>query len=173
MPANVDEKRVKNNSLKLFRLRHRKSFSLNCAFCFATFAQALGIHCSMTYTTMNILVVDDESPYVALISDILAMHKYRVVGAYNGAEALSVLESTRVDAIVSDIEMPIMNGIALHQALLNDPSNRDTHFIFLTASENPVHRDYAAKYPSVGFIPKNEILQKLIPMLAELAPVKR
>ncbi|MBI5474731.1 MAG: response regulator [Ignavibacteriae bacterium] len=118
---------------------------------------------------MTILVVDDESSYSTLLSDVLASHKHHVVSAMNGSEAIKLLQSESVNLILCDIEMPVMNGIAFHQHLQNDKSLRKIPFCFLTGSDNPAHRNYAAQFPSVNFIPKSEVMSKLIPLLTQLS----
>lgn len=64
-----------------------------------------------------ILVVDDEPMLVEIFSEWLLEEGYRVHTAGNGAVALQFLKSNRVDVIVSDIRMPVMDGIALLRSL--------------------------------------------------------
>jgi EAL domain-containing protein (putative c-di-GMP-specific phosphodiesterase class I) len=64
-----------------------------------------------------VLVVDDEPELVRLSCRILRAAGMEVLPAHNGAEALAVLDSQRVDAIVSDVSMPGMNGVELVRAI--------------------------------------------------------
>jgi two-component system, chemotaxis family, chemotaxis protein CheY len=56
------------------------------------------------------LVVEDDEYIRNVISDLLADHGFRVVGAANGAEALERLDTTRPDVMVLDLLMPVMHG---------------------------------------------------------------
>jgi two-component system chemotaxis response regulator CheY len=57
-----------------------------------------------------VLVVEDEEPIREVIRDVLEDSGYRVLAAANGAEALATMTSTRPDAVVLDLLMPVMHG---------------------------------------------------------------
>ena len=59
----------------------------------------------------RIMVVDDSDDVRAMTSLILRQAGYKVVEAINGKDALSRLDDEPVDAIVTDLNMPIMDGI--------------------------------------------------------------
>ena len=63
----------------------------------------------------KILVCDDETEVRDLICKLLKRNGYDVVQAENGVEALKLLECTTVDAIVSDLSMPEMDGLTFVQ----------------------------------------------------------
>jgi DNA-binding response OmpR family regulator len=60
---------------------------------------------------MNILVCDDEKEIVDAIEIYLKNEGYTVFKAYNGAEALSFIDSTDIQLVIIDIMMPVMDGI--------------------------------------------------------------
>ena len=60
-----------------------------------------------------VLFVDDEPELISSLRRLLRKEKYGRLYAANGEEALKVLESARVDIIVSDLRMPFMDGLAL------------------------------------------------------------
>ena len=60
-----------------------------------------------------ILLVDDEEGYRELIARLLTKAGYEVLQAADGLEALSLLEESKVDLVISDILMPALNGYAL------------------------------------------------------------
>lgn len=62
---------------------------------------------------IRILIVDDESIVLSLIRDALEDEDYDVETAARGAEALKVIESKKINLIVTDIRMPDINGIDL------------------------------------------------------------
>ncbi len=63
----------------------------------------------------NILIVDDEKPFLASVQDGLAAQarNYGVLTAYNGQQALEILGSTKIDLLVTDLKMPVMDGFEL------------------------------------------------------------
>ena len=60
-----------------------------------------------------ILLVDDEENYRELIAKVLTKAGYAVLQAADGMGALSLLERSNVDLVISDILMPVLNGYAL------------------------------------------------------------
>jgi DNA-binding NtrC family response regulator len=71
----------------------------------------------MTLEGATVLVVDDEPDLREVFSAWLEQAGCQVLTAANGAEALQVLDARRIDALVSDIRMPVMDGIALVRAI--------------------------------------------------------
>ena len=61
----------------------------------------------------RVLVVDDDPLLRELLNDLLVGHGYQVVQAENGKEALNRLESQPFDHVITDINMPVMDGLAL------------------------------------------------------------
>jgi DNA-binding NtrC family response regulator len=61
----------------------------------------------------RILVVDDEEPIRTFVQRALGMDGHEVTTAGDGAEALDVLAVDSFDLMLSDIRMPLMDGIAL------------------------------------------------------------
>ncbi len=84
------------------------------------------------FPRQTILVVDDISENIALLSNILAK-SYRVKAANNGAKALKIAFSTIPDLILLDIMMPEMDGIEVCRKLKADPRTRSVPVIFVTA----------------------------------------
>ena len=88
------------------------------------------------HSPLHILIVDDERPALTrlenLLSDIADQHPNIISGrASNGVEALSIVAAGGVDLIITDISMPVMDGIELarHTARLPSPPS----VIFVTA----------------------------------------
>ncbi len=70
----------------------------------------------------KVLVVDDEEPLRRLIIAILSRHGHQCLTAGNGVDALNKASQIKFDAVITDILMPEMNGIALTRELLGlDP----------------------------------------------------
>ena len=60
----------------------------------------------------KILVVDDNKEIVYSISELLKYEGYQTIGAYDGMQALDVLEQNKIDLILLDVMMPRLNGLS-------------------------------------------------------------
>ena len=80
----------------------------------------------------TILVVDDSASLRQVVSLTLKRAGYEVMEAGDGREALGKLDGTRVNLIVSDVNMPNMDGISMVREIRKDPTNRFTPIIMLT-----------------------------------------
>jgi two-component system response regulator AtoC len=65
----------------------------------------------------KVLVVDDEEPMRKLIVSLLSQKGHQCLTSNNGREALDQIMETKFDAVIADIVMPEMDGIALTQEL--------------------------------------------------------
>lgn len=83
---------------------------------------------------MHILIVDDDDVLLKLIQLHIEHEGYTTLVASDGREALEVLEqhSTEIQAIVSDVKMPTMDGYELCKAIRNTPATEAIPFIFLS-----------------------------------------
>lgn len=79
---------------------------------------------------MNILVCDDDNEIVDAIEIYLKNEGYMVFKAYNGSEALRLLENEDIHLVILDIMMPILDGI---HATLKIRENRNIPIIMLSA----------------------------------------
>ena len=80
----------------------------------------------------GILVVDDNSEFRDFIADTLAAD-YRVFKAGNGREALDIIDSQDIRLVVSDVMMPVMDGMELCRSIKEDINRSHIPVILLTA----------------------------------------
>jgi two-component system chemotaxis response regulator CheY len=80
----------------------------------------------------TVLVVDDSSAMRALLGVALRQGGYAVVEARDGREAIARLDGGRVDVIVSDCIMPVMDGISFVRAVKERPDLARIPIIMLT-----------------------------------------
>jgi len=99
---------------------------------------------------MNILLVDDNKDYLKLLEQFLFASGYTVHTANDGVEGSEVLTSTDVDLIISDIKMPRLDGIKLHEFARQLERSKQTKFIFITAY-NDVYGSTLNLDPQVDF----------------------
>lgn len=83
-----------------------------------------------------ILVVDDSFTSRTLEMGVLEAQGYRVHGAYDGVDALHKLRTEKYDLIISDIEMPRMNGFELLKAIKEEPKWQNIPVIMISSLED-------------------------------------
>ena len=82
----------------------------------------------------TMLVVEDNADLLELMKQALSKH-YRVVTAKNGKQAWNVIQKERLDIVVSDVMMPVMDGIELTRLIKSDHSFWQLPVILLTAKD--------------------------------------
>jgi DNA-binding NtrC family response regulator len=100
----------------------------------------------------NLLVVDDEKMIVEHVALLLEDNADNIFTAYNGIEALEVLDKEVVHCVICDINMPKMNGVELIKEIRK--KNNQIPFIFYTAHGNEKLMLEAVKYGAFDFLNK-------------------
>jgi two-component system chemotaxis response regulator CheY len=80
----------------------------------------------------KILLVDDSASVRTVAGIALREAGYEVIDACNGKEALAKLEKERVHLIISDVNMPVMDGITFLKEVKRHPTCKFTPVIMLT-----------------------------------------
>ena len=80
-----------------------------------------------------VIVIDDTEEIRKLMSFVLAKDGYKVLEAKDGIVGLALAKLHRPDLVVSDVQMPGMNGFDMVQALRQDPNIAATPVILLTS----------------------------------------
>lgn len=115
----------------------------------------------------TILVVEDDATVRELLKYRLGK-TYDVFTAENGEEALSRVEDTVPDLIISDIMMPEMDGFALQSALQADKNTRVIPFIFLTARADEEARQEGERKGVDDYITKPFDMETLLSRVERL-----
>ena len=85
----------------------------------------------------KILLVEDSRDVREVLAHILEVELYQVYQADNGQSALKLLQQMLPDLIISDVNMPRMNGIEFYKAVRQNPAWTTIPFILLTANNTP------------------------------------
>jgi CheY-like chemotaxis protein len=111
---------------------------------------------------MTILIVDDESSYRFLLADYLGNQKWTVLSAADGSEGLEVLQRTEgIDMVISDVYMPIMDGLKFYKKLREIPRFKQLPFLFLSAYDDEFTVSAVKACRSVGFMRKGRPMEEL------------
>jgi two-component system cell cycle response regulator DivK len=105
-------------------------------------------------TGQTVLVVDDMSDNIILISLWLQDMGYRAVTATNGADALTVAKLARPDLILMDIAMPQQDGLAATRRIREESELQSVPIIALTAFDTDGFRQAAFDAGFNGYLTK-------------------
>jgi class 3 adenylate cyclase len=88
----------------------------------------------------TILVVDDTRMTVELVREVLLLHGYRVVEAFDGLEALEKIQHEQPDLLILDVNMPRMDGYEVCRRVKTNPATAHIPVLMLSAMESVGHR---------------------------------
>lgn len=107
------------------------------------------------YSTLTALVVDDSATARMIVTRQLKLMKFKVLEASDGIEALDILAKNKeISLVVTDYNMPNMNGIDLTINIRNEYSKEELIIVALTAVDTPENTAAFLKYGASGFIAK-------------------
>lgn len=102
----------------------------------------------------RILAVDDSPSVRQMVKLTLSGAGYDVVEAGDGAEGLHKAQASPLDLVVTDLNMPVMNGLGLIRALRQLPAYRGVPILFLTTESDPGMKQQAKAAGATGWITK-------------------
>ena len=122
------------------------------------------------------LIVDDSSVMRKIVERSLrqaGITLTRVFEAGNGAEAMTFLSDNRVDLILCDINMPVMDGLEFVKAIRGLPNAKDVPVVMITTEGSESHVVQALSNGARGYIRKpftpDQVKEQVIPVLADKA----
>ena len=119
----------------------------------------------VTYLTNSILVVDDSISVRKYLTKLLTSAGYNVDAATDGADALTYLDKSFYDLIITDLEMPIMHGYELLENVRKLRGDDRTIIFVLTSRATEKHKEKAFKMGADGFIIKpfndDDVLERI------------
>jgi two-component system chemotaxis response regulator CheY len=107
--------------------------------------------------SFNVLIVDDSSSMRAVIKKVITISGFKLNNCYeaaNGIEALEKLKESWVDAIISDINMPEMNGLELLKTMQQDALYKNIPAIVVSTEGSAERMQEAMEAGAKGFIKK-------------------
>jgi two-component system chemotaxis response regulator CheY len=103
----------------------------------------------------QILVVDDSSTMRGIVTTFLSNNGFEVVVAVDGVEGLLQLrQDPGIKLVLSDINMPNMDGLTMAEKIRGELGNRAVHIVMLTTEDNPTLRARGKDIGVTGWIVK-------------------
>jgi CheY-like chemotaxis protein len=118
--------------------------------------------------TKRVLVVDDDNLYVELTRELLESESVTVVSAPNGAVALDMLASEPAHMILSDIEMPVMDGLTFCERLKNMSHLNSIPFVFVTGAHKEDVLERAQRLSGGHLYAKSSLYQNIPAILQRI-----
>lgn len=110
----------------------------------------------------RILIVDDEPHVIRVLRMALEQSGYLVDDAANGIQAMEYLGRQNPDLVITDIDMPRMDGKQLCMEISRTFPGRTFRIYVLTARAEREHRQWAKEIPNLEFMEKPVSIRKLL-----------
>ncbi len=110
----------------------------------------------------TILIVDDSESIREVVSFTLEHEGYNVLIAVDGKDALKFFDGTKIDLVITDLHMPILNGIELIKEVRVMPDYQRIPILFLTTESQAAKKMEAKEAGATGWIIKPFVPAKLI-----------
>jgi two-component system chemotaxis response regulator CheY len=114
------------------------------------------------------LTVDDSKTMREMVSFTLKNVGFNIIEAEDGRDAINRLGNTPVDVIITDLNMPNMNGIELIRALRQNPSYQFTPILMLTTEADDTKKAEGKNAGATGWIVKPFNPEKLIQVVEKV-----
>ncbi len=120
--------------------------------------------------TKLVLTVDDSKTIREMVSFTLKSSGFDVIEAEDGAIALNVIQGKKPDLIITDLNMPNMDGITLIKKLREKPEYKSTPILMLTTEQTDDKKAEGRSAGATGWIVKPFDPEKLIQVIAKVCP---
>lgn len=119
--------------------------------------------------TKTILTVDDSRTMRDMLHLALSEAGFRVVQAVDGLDGLEALDSAQADVIITDINMPRMDGFGFIEGVRANDKHRGTPILVLTTESDVAKKQRAREAGATGWIVKPFNPEKLIDAIRRVA----
>lgn len=116
----------------------------------------------------RILSVDDSTSIRQLVQFTLEKEGYEVVSAVDGRDAIQKAKEKHADMVITDLNMPNVDGIELIRSLRSDPDYRFTPIVMLTTESALEKKDAGKNAGATGWIVKPFKPEQLIAVVKRL-----
>ena len=121
----------------------------------------------------RVLIVEDEKDIAFIMKTALKGAGYEVSEAFDGIEALEIINKDAPDVILLDVMMPKMNGYDVCRKLKLDENFKNTPVLMLTAKFQPNDIEFGKKMGADAYLTKPLELEALLHKINALLRAKR
>jgi two-component system chemotaxis sensor kinase CheA len=126
------------------------------------------------FKEMNVLVVEDSVTSRTLLQTIIERAGYRVQTAMDGIEAFTILKQHQFDIVVSDIDMPRMNGFTLTEKIRSDERLMHLPVVLVTSLDSPEDKKHGLAVGADAYIVKSSFDRRgILDVIANLLAGKK
>ncbi|CAH2601879.1 Chemotaxis regulator - transmits chemoreceptor signals to flagelllar motor components CheY [Rhodovastum atsumiense] len=118
--------------------------------------------------TKTILAVDDSASMRQMVRLTLSSAGYQVIEAANGAEGLAKLQASGVQMVVTDLNMPVMDGLTFIREARKLPVGRGLPIVFLTTESDAGIKQQAKEAGATGWIVKPFQQEQLVAVIRKV-----
>ncbi|SPD76494.1 Response regulator receiver modulated metal dependent phosphohydrolase [uncultured Desulfobacterium sp.] len=120
------------------------------------------------HSRQTILVVDDSKTIRKIVEEGLAQAGFKVATATNGKEALNIIKHVKPDLILSDIDMPEMNGFEFCSEVNSNPDLAAIPFVVMSSNSDRAHMKRMLQYGAEAYITKPFNTDQLVILVEKL-----
>jgi two-component system chemotaxis response regulator CheY len=117
------------------------------------------------------LTVDDSKTIREMVSFTLKNAGYQILEAEDGVKAVDVIKANNVDVVITDLNMPNMNGIELIKAIRANPKYSLVPILMLTTEGDANKKVEGKNAGATGWIVKPFQPEKLVQVIKRVCPV--
>jgi two-component system chemotaxis response regulator CheY len=116
------------------------------------------------------LIVDDSTSVRQMVAYTLRQAGFAILEGCNGEDALEKLGEQRVSLVITDLNMPVMDGIEFIRRLRAQPNGRYTPVLMLTTENHLEKKQQGRSAGATGWIVKPFHPEKLLEVVAKVVP---
>jgi two-component system chemotaxis response regulator CheY len=116
----------------------------------------------------SILTVDDSASIRVAIRIALSSEGHSVAEAGDGSEGVAKADAGRFDLIITDLNMPVMDGLTMIRTLRGKPAHMGVPIIFLTTESDPAMKAQAKAAGATGWLTKPFDADQLVQIVAKV-----
>ena len=118
----------------------------------------------------KVMIVDDSVSMRQMVGYTLRQGGFEVIEAEHGQDAINKLQGTVVDLIITDLNMPVMDGITLIQNVRRQPAMKSKPILMLTTEGLAAKKEQGKAAGATGWIVKPFDPEKLLQTVAKVLP---
>jgi two-component system chemotaxis response regulator CheY len=118
----------------------------------------------------KVLIVDDSVSMRQMVGYTLRQGGYEVIEAEHGQDALNKLQASMVDLIITDLNMPVMDGITLIQSVRKQPAMKSKPILMLTTEGLASKKEEGKAAGATGWLVKPFDPEKLLLTVGKVLP---